>query len=61
MKVEMKVTKLNLAASASLFPGLAFRGLAVRERGCRVAFGESPLAAAVGVYQQELEEEPRPR
>src|SRR5580692_12573847 len=55
MKVEMKMAWLNSAGGTSFFYGFTLGGLAVgKVRGGR-SLGKSPLVAAVGVYQQELD------
>src|SRR5580698_4321740 len=60
MQIQMKVPRLNVAASARFFPGLAFGGLAVRDRRLRIALGKCPLAAAISIDQQKLDRIPLP-
>ena len=54
------MARLDAAANAGFFPGFAFRRLAMRKRGLGIALGECPLAAAVGVHQQELDRRAAP-
>src|SRR5215471_18205798 len=55
MNIEMKVSGLDGASRAGLFPGLAFRSLAMRHGGLGRAFRKGPFAAAVGVDEQKLD------
>src|SRR5579864_7451411 len=54
MYVQMKVARLDGADRAGFFRGFAFGGLAVGEAGIGGSLGESPLVAAVGINQKEL-------
>jgi hypothetical protein len=59
MNVEMKVARLNRAQRPGFFGRFAFGGLAVREPGVGRSLWESPLVAAVGINQKELNGRPR--
>src|SRR6476660_4053917 len=52
--IDMKMPWLDVAVSASFFPGFALGGLTVGQVGFRSTFRESPLVPAVGIYQQEF-------
>src|SRR6266446_6362183 len=55
MNVEMKVAWLNRTQGAGFFRGFPFGRLAMGEACVGRALGEGPLAAAVGVDQQEFD------
>src|SRR5579859_5119969 len=54
MYVQMKVARLDGPAGPGFFGRFAFGGLAVGEAGIGGSLGESPLVAAVGINQKEL-------
>ena len=54
VKVEVKVARFDDAPRTGLFDCLTFRGLTVGKPGLCGAFGEGPLAAAIGSYQQKF-------
>ena len=51
----MKVTGFDGAEGSGFFHRFAFGSLAVRQARVGRAFGESPLVAAVGINQKELD------
>src|ERR1700676_1109069 len=60
MKVEMEVGRLEGADGAGFFGRFAFGGLTMRQPRIGRSLGESPLVAAVGIHQEELDRRTSP-
>src|SRR5437763_16109742 len=55
VNIHMEVPRLDMPANSCLFPGFAFRGLAMRHSRMGITLRKCPFASAVGVHQYKFQ------
>src|SRR5438445_8810481 len=60
VNIDMKVPRLDMPANSCLFPGFAFRGLAMQHSRMGITLGKRPFAPAIRIYQQEFQRRATP-